>query len=1114
MTTGPFDSSHNDPRHSDPLKRGIGAAKLPAAIRAPDDPESGEAAEQLQESRATQQSTHVWDSVGDDLPTDETRRALSDYDLLAEIARGGMGIVYKARDRQLNRLVAVKVTRAGQFASDSERKRFLGEAAAAAQLDHPHIVPIFEVGEAGGGNFFSMAFVEGESLAQAVKSGPLPPRRAAELIKLVAEAVGYAHSRGVVHRDLKPGNILVDESGQPRVTDFGLAKRTDGDSSLTQIGQVVGTPSYMPPEQAEGRNDQVGELADVYSLGATLYCLLTGRPPFQGASMVETLGQVVAKEPVALRMLNPAVDRDLETIVLKCLEKRPEKRYESAIAVADDLARFLDGRHILARPVDGLEKVARWCRRNPAVASLLGVIGVVFLAAFVLVTWSYMRAENAFREEARQRAAAEQAMAAAKRERSAERWERYRANIVAATSALQLHNVRAVRNALGAAPVEHRDSWEWKHLYHQLDAAQHAVQMESYVGSMSTSHSHDMIAALATPASIRVWNFANREKIATIPFESPRYWTATSRDGKWIAYSNVENSIMLWSVASRQRHAQLQGHAGPVNHGSFSPDGSILASCSEDGTIRTWEVPSGRPLRVFRGHECGIHSVEFSADGRQLVSAGRDDRAVRLWDVETGESTAVLRRPGKVIHHAKINNQASRVIAWEGFPSFELPLWNAQTGELVSVLRGHINTVVSAQFSPDGGRIATCGDRTVRLWDARTGAPQAVIRGHQGLVNKLAFNADGTRIATVSHDQTVRLWDAATGAQLAVLHGHTSDVRDITYLPDGNTIVSVTGEGCLRWWDAGHAERSSVLRGHTNFVYGAAFHPDGERAASCAWDGTIRLWNATSGRQLAILRYPTETPVTSVAFHPSGRQLASVGRDDMVRLWDVDRGGELHQFSVPTNTYYDTRVAFSRDGVLMACGSKDYAVYVWNVASRERVAVLRGHTDVVREVVFAPDASWIASAGETADRTIRVWDLADKQPLRVIEAHAEKVYALAGSRDGKWLASGSADGSVRLWDTATWQEQAVLNHGTEVYGVAFTPDGKRLAVACANNTIQLWDVKTHKQVGQLIGHEAYVHQVAFSPDGTRLISASGDFTLRIWDTLPIQQRMRRSGPKP
>ncbi|HEV3006136.1 MAG TPA: serine/threonine-protein kinase, partial [Pirellulales bacterium] len=313
----------------------------------------------------------------DDASEHRRVRYFGDYELLEEIARGGMGVVYKARQVTLNRTVAVKMILAGQLASAEDVKRFRTEAEAAAQLDHPGIVPIFEVGQHDGQHYFSMGYVDGQSLAKRVAEGPLLPREAAEMVKAVAAAVEYAHQRGVIHRDLKPGNILLDAQGQPRVTDFGLAKRMEIDSDLTGTGQILGTPSYMPPEQAAAKFDQIGAASDVYSLGAVLYCLLTGRPPFQAASLLETLVQVREQEPVSLRQLNAKLPRDLETICLKCLRKEPDKRYASAGEFAADLGRFLAGEPIDARRTGAGERVLKWVKRRPAVASLSAAVVII-----------------------------------------------------------------------------------------------------------------------------------------------------------------------------------------------------------------------------------------------------------------------------------------------------------------------------------------------------------------------------------------------------------------------------------------------------------------------------------------------------------------------------------------------------------------------------------------------------------------------------------------------------------------------------------------------------------------------------------------------------------------
>ncbi len=331
-------------------------------------------------------------------PTDRAEPALvryfGDYEITRELARGGMGVVFLARQMSLNRPVALKMILAGQLADDTDVKRFYTEAEAAANLDHPGIVPIYEVGQHEGQHYFSMGFVEGQSLAQRLADGPLPPREAAALLARVAEAIAYAHGRGVIHRDLKPGNILLDRNGNPRVTDFGLAKKLEGGSALTASGQIMGTPSYMPPEQAGANRGEVGPAADVYALGATLYAMIVGRPPFQAASAMDTVIQVINDDPVPPRRLNPALDRDIETICLRCLEKEPARRYASASALGEDLRRYLAGEPILARPVGRAERAWRWCRRNPAVAGLVASLAAALLFGFIGITWGWLEARR------------------------------------------------------------------------------------------------------------------------------------------------------------------------------------------------------------------------------------------------------------------------------------------------------------------------------------------------------------------------------------------------------------------------------------------------------------------------------------------------------------------------------------------------------------------------------------------------------------------------------------------------------------------------------------------------------------------------------------------------
>ena len=1043
------------------------------------------------------------------------RTQISEYELLGEIARGGMGIVYRARDRKLNRLVALKVTR-GQLASGDEAKRFQAEAEAAAKLDHPHIVPIYEVGESDGLSFFSMAFVEGQSLAQRVAAGPLPPRDAAALIRQVAEAVAYAHSRGVIHRDLKPGNIMLDAAGQPRVTDFGLAKRTDSDSSLTQAGQVMGTPSFMPPEQAQGKNEQVGPLADVYSLGATLYCLVTGRPPFHSANVVETLKQVVEREPAAPHLLNPAVDRDLDTICLKCLQKRPEKRYASATALAEDLHRYLDHRSILARPVGDVEKLTRWCRRNPLEAATLTGIVAISVLAFVLISWNYLRAEDARKEEATQRQEAQT------REK-AERWERYRANMVAAGGAMQLHNISAARDALEAAPDEHRN-WEWHYFSHQLDTAQHVIRLGDRIQVIAISPDGTLAAVQPAVGPAQLWDLRTRQQTGSLPNLSPVSEFIFSPDGKLLACEFADR-MAIWDVDAARERAVLKLPARRIHElAEFSSDGSRLAICCEDKTVRVWDTASGKELLALRGFEQEVAQAVFSPDAKRILTAGGNSRNARIWNAETGDLLRVLPGEGSV-GHAIFNPRGDRIVTVESYPSNLLRLWDAETGKMLEEMRGHTNAAEAIAHSPDGLRIVSGGiDRSIRLWDGRSGKAVSSRDGHRDRVQHVGFSPDGKTTITAAMDRTVRLWDSMNGAPLAVLHGHTGAISAASYSADGRTIVTASvAEGAIRLWDARSAERNAALRGHTSFVYDVAFHPDGERVVSAAWDGTIRIWNATTGRELSTLRYAATPPssdaiINSVAINSDGTLIATSGRDGVVRLWDPATEKEIHRFGDaggdPALDPGSPRVRFSPRGDRLASGRTDGTVRVWDVSQRTEVAVLHGHSRSVHEVAFSPDGTWLASGG--LDRTVRIWDIANQRQLHLLEGHTSDVFAVAVSRDGKWLASSSADGTARIWDTSTWKLVEELKHGTNVFGVAFTPDGTRLACACANNLIRLWDMKTFKLVAELDGHADYVHQIAFSPDGTRLVSGSGDKTVRVWDTLSAQSRregMKATGGK-
>jgi len=425
-TKQPQDGSHKDPQtnptHNDPT-----LAFVPKSESPNEDNFKTTASEyddqKIDESDRTRRFetgvTHGVDQQkGARESTSKVVKYFGQYELVSEIARGGMGIVYRARQRNLNRTVALKMILSGAIAAPEDVKRFYTEAEAAASLEHPNIVPIYEIGEHEGQHFFSMALVDGKSLAEPLKDGPLGAKEAAAIMAKVADAIDYAHSKGVIHRDIKPANILIDPKGDPKITDFGLARIDEGDSILTRTGLILGTPSFMPPEQASGKVRDIGPASDVYSIGATLYCLITGQPAFQGSSPLETLNMVLNEPPKDPRRYVPSIPRDLQTICLKCLEKRPQDRYPSAGAVSRDLSHFLSGEPITARPPSPVMKLRYWLKKHPkvlsrsfALAAALVVIGLGSLWIQAERAREGSEAQRMMAEKARDEAARQQAIA-------------------------------------------------------------------------------------------------------------------------------------------------------------------------------------------------------------------------------------------------------------------------------------------------------------------------------------------------------------------------------------------------------------------------------------------------------------------------------------------------------------------------------------------------------------------------------------------------------------------------------------------------------------------------------------------------------------------------------
>jgi WD40 repeat protein/tetratricopeptide (TPR) repeat protein len=1044
------------------------------------------------------------------------------YELLGQVGRGGMAIVYKARHLQLNRVVALKMLLAGSAADGSQFQRFLAEGRMVARLRHPNIVQIYEVGEHEGRPYFSLEYVEGGSLSEALKGRPQPPRQAAEVVEQLARAAQFAHDQGVVHRDIKPANVLLTPDGTAKLSDFGLARETRVEQHLTQSGLVIGTPSYMAPEQAHGSSQKVGPAADVHALGVLLYEMLTGRPPFRGPTMLDTLVQVMHQEAASLSRVRPGLPRDLATICHHCLEKEPARRYPSAGALADDLHRFLDGEPIRARRVGELERLAKWARRRPAVAGLLAALLVVLLLGTGFSSFFAVRAGLARdRAELRELEAVSASKAAVSASQAADeaRKDAVNARNAAQRQAAGLYLDRGLALADGGEPD--------KGLHWMLHALRVAPE-------------GDADFRRAVRANLAAWQGQVHALSHILSHPERLRAMALSPDGQLVLTGCEDGRARLWDTATGERVWESDGLGGPVFAVAFRPDGQQFATgaCQKmewgPGVVRLWDRaarrPVGRPVRLSGR----VSAIAWSPDGKTLALGG--EGGTTLYDAATGERRGA---PLPASH-------GCRALAWDpdgqslavgdGAESKPGPAsvrrWGA-SGTSAGPTLSHPLSVTALAFSPDGRRLVTgCDDSAVRLWEVATGTPLREPSYHPDRVMALAFTPDDLQYITGCDDGVVRFWDAATGREQGASVRHNDKVRGVAVSPDGRLLATASFDRTVRLWELSRRPPGPVdppnpgaVRAHRDPRAGAGSPPPFSAAAFSPNCTTVALAGGQLARVISVpgahpLGRPVrDTPrIRTVAFGPDGRFATCTGDDPHCRVWSAATGEPLSPLLRHTNSV--ECLSFSPDGKLLAAGDYGKQVRLWDVGAGRDVGPPLPQVDIVMCLAFSHDGKTLV-AGTADDWShapqARLWDVASRQPIGKPMPHATRVTLVAFRPDGRALMTGTWDRVVRLWDASTGEPlgKPVPPLGGDLTAAAFSPDSRLLATAGRDGIARLWDGQTGEPIpGGSLPHPAWLTALAFSPDGRTLATGGQDGGARLWDVatrLPLGPRLVSPG---
>jgi len=993
-----------------------------------------------------------------DLSAGQTR-TFGDYDLLDEIARGGMGIVYQARQKSLNRVVALKLILSGQFASEQSKERFRTEARAAANLQHPNIVPVHEVGEQDGFQFYTMDYIPGQSLAAAARDTPMPPEKAAECVKQVAEAIEYAHQHGVLHRDLKPSNVLLDPAGRPHVTDFGLAKTNNGNTSLTVSGEMLGSPHYVPPEQARGNAKSCGVWSDVYSLGAILYHLITGRPPFLGQTIQDTLIQVLDRDPVAPRLLVPRIPRDLETICLKCMQKEPHRRYQTAQEVAEELKRFLAGKPIRAFPISYPERLWRWCRREPAIASLTGTAALLLTAGSLLVFYQWQLTE---RERRRAEASLED-----------NRQLLYLGDMRLGFTSLEGGKLVPLRTALynqipGPGQSNLR-GFEWRYLWARAypEVAMRLPERNGVAGASSFSPDGTILAVYYWDDTLRWWDLKASRELRSA-FANASALGAFAKNGEEYVLGGRDGTIRICKLRTGEIVRHFEGVGELV---AITPDGRTAVTINGDHLLRVIELTSGKCIfsntaKVRRRSDSSwAASVAISDDGKMLaVSLPYEgakaslfaETTIEVCDLEKNEDLPPVRQTGELESLLFAHDGETLITGWGDGTINLTEIHNRSSRKFV----GRKLPVLSLALSPDGSILASgSSDETIQLWEMRLWKmKQPVALTPLGDVWSLAFSPNGQRLAVGGRSTVMTILDLQKQPVRDRIEGLSpKEWGNFTFSPNSKLMAGVCKGDVLNIWETDTFRPVAKLE---NVAYVMMFSPDSKALLASKSENEPFWWYPQSNK---IIPLPTQgmSGVECADVSSDGRLGILGHRNGTLQLVDIEAGTEIASW--PAHDGGVMSVKFSAVADRIVSGGRDRSVAIWDRPTQKRIAWNPGeHRGAVCGLAYAEKTARMAS-GCLADM-IKIWDPANlSKSLASMPYHKGAIRSLDFSGDGRTLASGSEDSTIILFNVSLHQEIATIDLGSPVRLVLFSPDGNTLATVTDSGTLRLLRATTFER---------------------------------------------------